>query len=248
MVSQRPKHEETHTASNNPYTYHFFKAELMHKRNTPHNILRPGANQEHHVSVSVSCLIFTRHTLERPRYIPPAAQFEGQRGTDLRQPPASSMSQYQKTQTVSQFYDKILAKTGTLEVEIKVDTKVAKQLMPKLKVKKNKVDTSWFKSWKIKNSWFKKKCSKVERFCWGNSCGHRWFRWKKPIRRYQKWAPTGISREHNQRCGDFNDLSIKQCDFKTGVTFTSPTLVAFRPHSLLTNAETWREPITLRNL
>ena len=141
MVSQRPKHEETHTASNNPYTYHFFKAELMHKRNTPHNILRPGANQEHHVSVSVSCLIFTRHTLERPRYIPPAAQFEGQRGTDLRQPPASSMSQYQKTQTVSQFYDKILAKTGTLEVEIKVDTKVAKQLMPKLKVKKNKVDT-----------------------------------------------------------------------------------------------------------
>ena len=138
MVSQRPKHEETHTASNNPYTYHFFKAELMHKRNTPHNILRPGANQEHHVSVSVSCLIFTRHTLERPRYIPPAAQFEGQRGTDLRQPPASSMSQYQKTQTVSQFYDKILAKTGTLEVEIKVDTKVAKQLMPKLKVKKTK--------------------------------------------------------------------------------------------------------------
>jgi hypothetical protein len=82
--------------------------------------------------------IFTRHTLERPRYIPPAAQFQRQRGTDLRQPPASLMSQYQKTPTVSQFDDKILAKRGHLEVEIKD----AKKLMPKLKVLKNQCFTS----------------------------------------------------------------------------------------------------------
>jgi hypothetical protein len=77
--------------------------------------------------------------LEKPRYIPPAAQFERQRGTDLRQPPASLMSQNQKTSTVSHFCDKqILAKTGTLELEIKVDTN--KKLTPKLKGIK-KVDT-----------------------------------------------------------------------------------------------------------
>ena len=84
--------------------------------------------------------IFTRHTLEKPRYIPPAAQIERQRGTDLRQPPASLMSQNQKTSTVSHFCDKqILAKTGTLELEIKVDTN--KKLTPKLKGIKKKVDT-----------------------------------------------------------------------------------------------------------
>jgi hypothetical protein len=76
--------------------------------------------------------------LEKPRYIPPAAQFERQRGTDLRQPPASLMSQNQKTSTVSHFCDKqILAKTGTLELEIKVDTN--KKLTPKLKGIKKKL-------------------------------------------------------------------------------------------------------------
>ena len=46
----------------------------------------------------------------------------------------------------------------------------------------------------------------------------------------QKWAPTGISREHNQRCGDLNDLSIKQCDVKTGVTESCHRILSLSGH------------------
>ena len=115
------------------------------------------------------------------------------------------MSQYQRTPTVSHFYDKILAKTGTLEVDIKIDTKVAKKLVPKLKVKKHKVDTQvdskversktvdskkWFKSWKVL----------LRQLLWTQMVSLEEIN--------QKWAPTGISREHNQQRGDFNDLSV----------------------------------------
>ena len=115
-------------------------------------------------------------------------------------------------------------------------TKSTHKLIQKLKGQKQLIQKQkWFKSWKVL----------LRQLLWTQMVSLE--------ETNQKWARTGISREHNQRCGDFNDLSVKQCDFKTGVTNVTgscrfpATFIAYKCWNIARAHHTQKPKVTTDN-